>query len=69
MPNELLTVMLYDSVMALHTQRRDYPGVIIRDVTGITERQQNFRIDLQNGESIFVPSTTIMHVKFQETLQ
>lgn len=65
MPNKLMTVMLYDSVEALRNQ----PKIPIRDVSAITQTSENFRIYLQNGESIFVPSSTIMHVKFQETLQ
>lgn len=69
MPNDLLTVMLYDSVEALHVQRRNQPEVIIRDVLTVGQRPENFRIDLQNGESIFVPPTTIMRIKIQETLQ
>lgn len=65
MPNKLMTVMLYDSVEALRNQSE----IFIRDVSAIAQTSENFRIGLQNGESIFVPSTTIMHVKFQETLQ
>lgn len=69
MPNDLLTVMLYKSVEALHVQRRDQPEVIIRNVLAVAQRPENFRIDLQNGESFFVPPSTIMRIKIQETLQ